>query len=171
MPPAHDPTLAADLYERFSDALEARLARRYRGVDPQLVADAVVEAVLAAAAPGGDTSELAVARHARDRLRLFLRSHSRRKKREEKSVTTDLAAAPSPLDVLAVRELAARWRDAIATTDAERRALDAWLTGVTDPAELGATLGTEREDAARVLARFRQRIKRERDRHQEENPA
>lgn len=169
MPPTPDRTLAADLFERFSDSLESRLARWYRGVDPQIVADAVVEAILAAAQPGGDTSEWAMARYARDRLRVFLRSQSRRKKREEKSVTTDIAAAPSPLEVLEVRELAANCREIIATTEVERRALDVWLTGVTDPAELAAKLGIERQDAVRVLARFRQRIKRERDRQEEDH--
>ena len=167
MPPAFDPTLAAALYERHSDALEARLAGRYRGVDPQAIADAVVEAVLAAAKPGGDACEWAMARHARDRLRVFLRSQSRRKRREEKSVTTDLAAAPSPLELLAIRELAAACRETIATADDERRILDVWLTGVTDPAELAAKLGVEREEAVRVLARFRQRMKRERDRRED----
>ncbi len=168
MPPAFDPTLAAALYERHSDALEARLAGRYRGVDPQVIADAVVEAVLAAAKPGGDACEWAMARHARDRLRVFLRSQTRRKRREEKSVTTDLAAAPSPLEVVEVRELAATCRESIAATDDERRALDVWLSGVTDPAELASRLGIEREEAVRVLARFRQRIKRERDRQEED---
>lgn len=170
-PPAFDPTRAADLFERFTDRLTARLVRRYPGVDEQLVADAVVEAIIAAAAPGGDASELAMGRHARDRLRVFFRSDRRRRAREEKSVTTDIAAAPSPADEAADRELAARDREIagrirvrVAVTNDERAALDLWLAGVTDPADLAAKLGIARADAVRVLARFRKRIERERRR-------
>lgn len=133
-------TRAADLYERFALPVANRLERRYRGVDPQRVADAVVDAVLRfAISESADPRTLTA--FARQRLRVLLRGDARRRRREEAVRPRD-NAGPSLED----RELATALREQIATTAEERSALDGWLTDT--PAD------------ATVLARLRQRIHR-----------
>ncbi len=162
--PVFDPTLAADLFERFAEPLATRLSRRYRGVDSQVIEDAVIEAILVAARTGADSSEAAMYRHARGRLRIQLRSETRRRNREKNSVTNPRPVAPSPADEVDIRELAAALRPRIAHTDVEIRALDLWLAGVVTPVELAQKLGLEPSEIVTLLARFRQRIRRERER-------
>ena len=111
---------------------------------------------------------------ARQRLRIVLRGDTRRRRREEKysqrPVTVGRTGDPSPSETLAAGELADDVRGRIAPTPADRAALDAWLSGVCDPAELAETLGYPPGDAGRqqavaVLAKLRQRLHRERKRH------
>ncbi|QEL16607.1 hypothetical protein [Limnoglobus roseus] len=137
-------TRAAELYERFALVVAGRLERRYRGVDPQRVADAVVDAILRLCGAWDAPANLArvLTGFARQRLRVLLRGEVRRKRREA-------ATAPRSDTTLSLedRELAAALREAVATTTAERLALDSWLAG-TPPAD------------AALLARLRQRIHR-----------
>jgi hypothetical protein len=170
MPDLDPRTRLAVLYNRFGDDVHDLLRRRYRGVDPDAITDAVMSAVLktpADADPDAADFLYRLADRARDKLRSALRGDRRRRTREEKyarAVTTRLAAAPCPVDVLADAEAAAAIRDRIARTDTERRVWDLKQSGVTDPAELAARLGGSKSAARTVLARFRKRIERERSR-------
>jgi hypothetical protein len=176
-------TLAADLYNRFAPALSARLARRYPGMDPQRVADAVVMAILFLSRnfqrfnsrlASLQTFLLVIARR---KLEKLLCADSRRTAREQQkardAVTTEASAGQSLLDRLGDRELAERARREIARTDEERRVLDLWLAGETDPAAIAAALqldGPREQQAAHmatVLARLRQRIHRCRERYRQ----
>jgi RNA polymerase sigma factor (sigma-70 family) len=170
-------TFAADLFEEHAAAVVAGLSARHPTVDPQVIADAVVRAILdISAAPerldarrGSLRSLLTGA--ARRALRDALRSQRRRQRREQKKaidpVTAAASAARSPLDKLADRELVDRVRAALGLTPEEERALDLWLLGETDPAAFVTPLGltglspAEQEGAVRrILARLRQRIHR-----------
>lgn len=163
-----DPTRVADLYQQFAGPLFRLLVRDHPGIDPQMVADAVVEAVLAAADSPPPVTGVGLRRRATKRLVAFGRSEARRLEREKKystRVTHVRPAGPSPLDELAAiadREFARRCRNRIARTDDERAALDEWLHGCTQPAELAARLNRPVSETERLLARFRKRISRER---------
>ena len=165
-------TLAAERFARFGEHVATRLLRRYRGVDPDAVTDAVVEAILAAPADEPDVTRFLYS-FARQRLRVVLRGNSRRRHREEKysrlPVTAGRTGDPSPIEALAGDELAAELRTRIAPSAEDRAVLDFWLAGVTDPTELAKRLGyppgeSGRAMAVTVLARLRKRIQRERDR-------
>lgn len=163
---------AAELFTRHAEPVAARLRRRYHGVDPDRVADAVVEAILAVPPGEPDESRYLFA-HARQRLRVFLRGDTRRRRREEKYadgvVTSGRIIGPSPDSLAITRELAAAARARIALTAEDVRILDLWLAGVTDPSELAARLGLPvgdggRHQAVTMLARLRKRLERERQR-------
>ncbi|MCZ2342974.1 MAG: hypothetical protein LC104_14465 [Bacteroidales bacterium] len=169
---------AADLFLRFAETVTQRLCRRYRNVDPDLVADAVTEAILAAD-PQTESVLKFLYSHARQRLRVALRSQIRRRGRETKysdrRVTDDRNSGPSPADATADRELAAAARERLATTPEDRATLNLWLNGVSDPKVLARQLGlpandTGTQQAARLFARLRKRIQRERERERQQHP-
>ena len=162
-------TRAADLFERYAGGVRDWLLVRYPGADPDAVDEAVVQAVLRLADdPPGASPELALRNHAKDRLRTHFRSEHRRKAREEEyadaQVTLNGTGGPSPGTGAEVAEEGTRLRAALTRDDAERRALDLWLGGVTDPTELAVQLGLPPDTgpalAKAILARFRQRIHR-----------
>ncbi len=172
-------TRAADLYQRFAAWADAALRRRYPGADPDRVADAVVDGLLALAADDGladgDDGELKrrIYRHAKDRLRVAFRSERRLKVRErkkaERTVTTVSPADLLPLEEAADPAFVRELRDEIARTADERAALDRYLSGETAPAAIAAALGWGDSAAAaaqahRLLARLRQRLCRARAR-------
>ena len=168
--PTTDPrTRAADLFAHYADIVAIRLLRRYRGIDPDTVTDAVVEAILELSADA-ITSEQpidALADRARQRLRIRLRGDCRRRTRERiysESVTIRRLVAPSPVDALCDQDARAATYDQIAQTPVERNVLELWLNGTTDPDALATQTGQTRSEIVTILARFRQRIKRERDR-------
>ncbi len=170
-------TLAADLFERFAAPVLGALARRYPHLDPQLLCDAFVRAVLQLSQNFGrydpDRGSLRhfLAGAARRELRDLLRSEFRRRRREQEkmagAVTGEASVARPFLEELADQELAQRARDAIALTEAERRVLELWLRDETDVAVYAAALDLtalppdeQERTVARVLARLRQRAHR-----------
>lgn len=177
-PSPFDRTKAAALFVRYADTLGARLVRRYRGVDPDLVSSAAVDAIMSAATdpdfPTPDDPDCAIrlARMARDRLRSTLRSEARRRLRETKyqnDVTSGRSDGPEPHERLEDRELADDLRRRIAPNHLEAAALDLMLSGVSNPADLAARLNIDLRPARILSDRLRQRICRER-RRREENP-
>lgn len=180
-----DPRIRASiLYERRVDDVIGYLLRRYRNVDPLAVADAAVDGVMQVSRLHEEPPSAfwAIVRVAKDRLRSILRSETRRRRREKTAtdlVTRQKPAAPSALDEAISREseaevraAAAPFRDELARTDLERTAFDAWMDGTSHPADLAAVLGWDsdagRTEAKKLLARFRQRLKRLKDRLVEE---
>jgi DNA-directed RNA polymerase specialized sigma24 family protein len=178
-------TLAADLFEQHAANVAARLAARCPAVDPQLIADAVVRAILDVSAvprrhdAGRGSLRTFLTGAASRALRDTLRSQRRRQRRYQKKaidpVTATASAARSLLDELADRELVGRVRASLSLTPEEGRALDLWLLGATDPAAFVTALGltglppAEREEAGRrVLDRLRQRIHRLKERFRQE---
>jgi len=170
-------TLAADLFERFNVSIVEALARRHPKVDPQLLSDAFVWAVLQLSQdfgrydPGrGSLRHFltgAAQRVLRDMLRAELRRRRREKEKASGAVTAEASAARSFLEELADRELAEQARDAIALTEADRRVLELWLCDETDVAVYAAALDLtalppdeQERTVARVLARLRQRAHR-----------
>lgn len=170
----------AVLFEQHVDRATAYLVRRYSGVDPQAAADAAVDGVMQVSRLNEEPESVywAIVRVAKDRLRSHLRSETRRRRREKIAgdrVTERQSAAPSALDDAIARETdaetraaAAPFRDELARTDLERTAFDAWMDGTSRPADLAALLDCGVEGATRLLARFRQRLKRLKDRLVEE---
>lgn len=165
---------AATLFTRFAETVTQRLHRRYYNVDPDLVTDAVTEAILATGPQEPDIVK-SLYSFARQRLRVALRGHKRRRDREEKyssqRVTDGRLAGPSPADLAAIQELAATARERLGTTTEDRIVLDSWMNGITDLQELARNLGlpandTGTQQASRLSARMRKRIQRERDRQQ-----
>jgi RNA polymerase sigma-70 factor (ECF subfamily) len=175
--PSDSRTCAADLFELHHRVVAGALSRRFPGADPQLISDALVEAVLQLSA---DLSRYDPARGpvrafligaARRLLLTRLRSERRRREREQKKaidpVTAEAAAARSPLEQLADRDLAEWALRELALADCDRRALDLWLLGETDEAayaealRLPALPPDERTtQVRRALARLRQRLHR-----------
>lgn len=164
-------TWVAELYNQFAEPMAQRLRRRYYGADPDLVSDAVIEAIMAAT-PGTVDLVRFLYTFARQRLRIVLRGDTRRRRREEKysngRVTDGRTIGPSPADRTADRELAAIAYEQIARTSEDRTALDLWLQGVTEPVILAEKLGysadeSGRQQAVRIFARIRKRCQRERD--------
>jgi hypothetical protein len=174
-------TLAADLFEQFAPLLVRRLARARPGTDRQLLCDACVQAILQLSqAPAryqqwrGSFLALLLGA-ARRVLSSLLRADRRRRCREQKKainpVTAEAPAERSSLAEQERRELADQARAAVARTDEERRALDLWLRGESDPAVYAQALGwtgllpAEQEARLRqLLARLRQRLHRYRER-------
>lgn len=169
-PPLSEPARdrVSRLYERHAADVRDWLLVRYPTADADMANEAAVRAILdAGEAPDGDASVLELRRRAKDRLRSHFRSETRRKAREGKGVTAGADGGPSPLEAVADSDEAERIRGLLAETDEDRLVLDAWLLGVTDPAEVAERLGwwdgTER--ARTVLARLRKRIQRLRQTH------
>lgn len=170
--PPFDPTRAAELYRLFATAVLRRLRAKFPATDTELLADAVVDAVLDFAATSDEVSESAVYFAARYKALTRNRTDCRRKIRDKKAgifVTESAAAATSVLEEIAIREqlrqreaYLARTSVAIACTPVERQLLDLVLAGKTDPAEMAAATGLAEEDAVRVYARLRKRLSRER---------
>jgi hypothetical protein len=168
-----DPMRAAELYRRYAGRLHLRLCRKFRDLDPQAVADAVVEAVLALALSSEPDTERRVVYKALGRLRTARRSEARRRAREatpRSGATKSATATPSMLEELADREaesadheLARRYRDRIARTEVERTALDLWLNGCKSPNDLAGRMNSSVAEANTLLTRFRKRIQRERE--------
>jgi hypothetical protein len=151
-------TRAAELFEAYADQASQQLARRYRGVDPQRVADAVVEAVLFISRDWDRHSTNTAQKltdKARERLRNFMRGESRRKQREQA-----IPEIQSSMFSLEDHEEAEQWKSKIATTELERKVLDYWLMGRSTPQELAGLLTISLPQAIGILARLRQRIHR-----------
>ena len=160
-------TRVAELYQRHAVAVTDRLLARYRSADPQLVADAVVEALLRVAASGEHSApngHLRIARIARDRLRSKFRTDTRRKAREENYatdfVTEQGSGGPSTDDAASDREAATRFRDQIVSNHEEEIVLNAWLDGHTNPHEIAPRTGLASHTVKTILARIRKRISR-----------
>jgi hypothetical protein len=163
--PPFDPTRAAELYRLFARPVYRRLQSRCPWADPEWLADAVVDAVLALAATPDDVSEQAVFNSACSRVGTHLRSERRRINREKNvgaSVTKSESAATSVLDEIADRELLRVYEHRIAQTPAERELLAVWVGGCVHPAAASAALGLPEEEVRRMYARLRQRLSRER---------
>ena len=154
-------TYAADLYERFAKDLLKRIARRNLGLDEQLIADAVVDAIILLSS-SGDVTEKALLRRAYRRLRIRLRAERRQKNREKTaaSVTISAAVGLNTLERIALVEVADQYRDQIARTDDERVVLAEWMTGYVNPEEIVARTGFPSDKVNMMLARFRTRIRR-----------
>ncbi|MCI0465060.1 MAG: sigma-70 family RNA polymerase sigma factor [Gemmataceae bacterium] len=174
-------TRAADLYQAQARAVTSRLARRFSGTDPQLISDAVVQAILQLSAhperyhPQRGSLRAFLTGAARRILATLLRSARRRHQREGKKasdpVTTAASAARNPLEELADREIATRLRQSLDLDPQEGAVLDLWLLGESDTrayaAALGLATGTPEEQeevVRRALARLRQRLHRLRER-------
>src|SRR5262249_52975602 len=108
---------------------------------------------------------------ARRNLRKRLRSDERRRRCEQEKmigpVTEGPSAGRSLLEAMIDRELAERARAEAARTDEERRVLDLWLGGETEPAGIARALGLgdlppagQVRHVERTLARLRQRLHR-----------
>jgi DNA-directed RNA polymerase specialized sigma24 family protein len=162
-------TLAADLFAECHETVLARLAARYPFVDRDLLHDAFVQALLElCACPGRFDPARGAWRAllwgaARRALRSLVRSDRRRRFREEKRaarVAGEAAAARSPLDELADRELAEEVRRAVARTEEERQVLRLWEMGVEDPGEYARALGREDnpDGVAALVKRVRDRL-------------
>jgi RNA polymerase sigma factor (sigma-70 family) len=169
-------TLAADLFERYSAVVRTRLGRRFPEIDPQMLCDAVVEAIVEVSRdfsrydPERGSVERFVEGAARRKLKDLRRSAERRRRREKKKmsgpVTGGPAAARPVVEALADRDLAERARQAVALSEEERRVLDLWLNGEQDRSVYAAALGLsgaardQERQVDRVLARLRQRLHR-----------
>lgn len=168
--PPFDPTRAAALYRLFAAAVLRRLRAKFRATDTELLADAVVDAVLDFAATSVEVSEGAVYFAARYKALTLTRTDYRRKSRDKKAgifVTESALAATSVLEEIAAREqLREREgrlaRTSLAGTPVERQVLDLMLVGKTDPTEMAAATGLSEAEAVRVYARLRKRLSRER---------
>jgi hypothetical protein len=163
-----DPTRAAELFHRFAYRVQAGLAREYFRADAQMVADAVVDAVLLLARRDKPVDESTLYRTARIRLRTRLRAEARRQNRERiacETVTEMSSAAPSVLEELAERELYRRWHDRVAHTDHEKAVLELWLNGYIHPDDLARRTGLPEGEIQAILNRIRQRFLRERRRN------
>lgn len=180
-PPPDVRTLWADLFEAHGTALTRRLGALFPGVDPELLADAVVDATRSLAEAYGrfdrDRGDLPafLLGMARRGLARLLRRDRRRRRREEKKaaglVTDSASAGRSPADELADREDLRRAVLELAATEEERGELALFLAGEDDPGVWAELLGlrqtSEEEQRAgmgRALARWRQRICRYRRR-------
>jgi hypothetical protein len=155
-------TRAAELFETFAEPIAERLAKRYQGVDPQRIADAIVEAILCAScewADFGANPMRKMSEYARQVLRRFLRGETRRRRREHEHQIE--ATAEMLLDD---RELAESIRRELAHSSDESRVLDLWLQGHTAPADVGTRMGWSEREASVVLDRIRQRIHRLKER-------
>jgi hypothetical protein len=176
------------LFQRFAPGLQRRLARANPGTDPDLVADAVVQALLQVSrrwdsydAARGPLAAFLMGACRRVLARL-LRAEARRRRREAQkshiAVTRQASAGRSPLEELADREQADRARAALAVSIEEQRVLDLWLSGEKDPAVYVRALGLEGRPEAdalaevrKIQARLRQRLHRYRGRlRNEESP-
>jgi RNA polymerase sigma factor (sigma-70 family) len=170
-------TLAAQLYQLHVATVTRRLARRYQGVDGQLIADAFVRAVLQVSRhwetfdPKDCSPQTYLTGAAKRVLSRLLRGEQRRQAREEKkrqlAVTETPAVARSFLERLADREQYEVARGALARTPEELQLLDLWLEGNDDLDTHAAILGLagcsaeQLQKAMETLhARFRQRLHR-----------
>jgi RNA polymerase sigma factor (sigma-70 family) len=161
----------------YAGAIARRLASRFPGIDPQLISDAAVRAVMWTSAhferydPGRGSLSGFLTAVARRILSTRLRSEQRRKEREGKKaidpVTAAAPAAKSPLDELTDRERAERARESLNLSPEEGNVLDLWLLGEKALGVYAAALGlTDRpveeqeREVRRVLGRLRQRIHR-----------
>jgi DNA-binding NarL/FixJ family response regulator len=153
---------------KHHDLVLERLARQNPSVDQEDLHDAFVKAILEIAANPAkfDTSrETAIedflSGAAQRTLLQTLRTHRRRKTREEKkaeAVARDVPAARLLVDTVADCELAQQAR-AVAQTDEERNVLRLWELGHPD-AEIAEQLGLAAEDATRIRDRLTQRLRR-----------
>jgi hypothetical protein len=177
MPPfSHEFRLdAARLFAQHAEDITLRLQRRYIGVDPDRITDAVVEAILACPSREPEPVRF-LYRFARQRLRIFLRGDRRRREREVKAVqhavTEGRLAVPSPVQRVSMAEDAARIRSLIVKTAEEEQILELWLNGITDPEEVASHMAnfdaeSSTERARTLLARLRKRFQREREREQQ----
>lgn len=162
--PPYDPTYAARLYKLFAATVHRRLRARFRAADPEVLADAVVDAVMALATTA-EVSEAMVYVRARGKAYTRLRSECRRKNWEKKAetvVTKSASAAITVLDEIAGRELLRVYEDRIARTPAERQMLALWLGGCIHAAAVAAALRLPEEQVVTMSARLRQRLSRQR---------
>jgi DNA-directed RNA polymerase specialized sigma24 family protein len=178
-------TRAADLFSEHAGALLKWLERRYPGVDPDMLSDALVEAILHLSQrpdqfdPDKGDLRAFLRGVARGKLSTLRRGDARRRRREKNKagrvVTDRPAAANPPLEELIGREELERFRGQIAHTDEERRVLDLMILGVTEPARYAGALGGEdsaelRAKADALRARLRQRVSRHFRRCKQEDP-
>jgi hypothetical protein len=161
-------TCAADLFEHHYEGVLNRVARRNPAVDREHLNDAFVQAVLDIAAHPdkfhGDrqTTIADFLLGATQRALLpILRTHRRRRAREEKkaaAVARDTPAAREIVDELADGELANNARR-VARNDEERSVLELWELGHSD-AEIAQRLSRPIADVRRVRDRLTQRLRR-----------
>jgi DNA-directed RNA polymerase specialized sigma24 family protein len=164
--PPFDPTRAAELYRLFAKPVYRRLQCRCPWADPEWLADAVVDAVLALAATSDAVNERMVCECAYGKVGTHLRSEQRRLNREKNagsSVTKPASAAASVLEELAVREQLRLYEDRIARTPAERELLALWAGAGIHPAAAAAAIGLSEAEVRKMAARLRKRLSRERE--------
>jgi DNA-directed RNA polymerase specialized sigma24 family protein len=163
-------TLAANLFEAHAEEVVACLERSSPSVDPEVVHDAFVLALLELAqdpakfdADRGASVGNFLYGAALRRLGTLLRSGVRRRRRDkEKSeilVAQRPSAARSILDLLADAEDAERIRRQVAQTDAERQVLRLWELGCGD-AEIAEQLNMNLPIARQVRDRLIHRLRR-----------
>jgi DNA-directed RNA polymerase specialized sigma24 family protein len=179
--------LAADLYSVYAAQVVGRLHRRFPEEDLQVCWDACTSAVLHVAShydkfdPTRSSLVTFLTAVANRRLLTLRRAERRRRKREQEksaqAVTNHPAAANSPLQELADRELAETVKAEVAQTLEEQLALDLWLLNADYPAYAQKLeLSNLPEDEGqvyveRLLARLRQRLHRFRKRLSREGEA
>lgn len=162
--PNFDPTYAAKLYKLFAATVHRRLRSRFRAADSEVLADAVVDAVMALATTA-EVSEAMVYVRACGKAYTRLRSEWRRKnweKKAETTVTKSATAATTVLEEIADRELLRVYQDRIARTPEERELLAVWVGGCVHPAAAAVALGVPVAKVKTTYARLRKRLSRER---------
>lgn len=170
-PPAHRPTTAAELYSQFADKLLTRLKCEFYYADEDVLADAVVDAVMRRARSSQPEDESVLYRTARDSVRSAVRSDNRRRKWEkmfDPGVTEFRSAALPVVEAVSRREQFDLYRGRIARTDTEQDVLDLWLNGYSEVREVARLTDLSEANAKATLNRFRQRCFRERPRCEDE---
>jgi DNA-directed RNA polymerase specialized sigma24 family protein len=163
-------THAADLFEAHSEEVVSRLVRNHRSVDPAMLYDAFVRALLEITrAPekfdrdrGTPLADFLYGA-AGQQLRTMLRSDTRRQHRDQEKgkslVAEKESAARSILDTIATAEEAERLRERAAQTPEEREVLRLWELGYSD-AEIADDLQLDLSAARQVRDRVVQRLRR-----------
>jgi len=160
-------TCAADLFSHHQLVVE-RLASKNPSVDCDDLHDAFVKTILQIAAKPEkfnssrtSTIEDFLVGASQRTLLQILRTHRRRKKREEKkaeAVANDPLAARTVGDTVADSELASKARS-VAKTDEERNVLRLWELGHSD-AEIADQVGLSEDRAKLARDRITQRLRR-----------
>jgi hypothetical protein len=169
-PPFDWRTLAADLFA-YHEQVISGLAPQDPPVDRDVLHDAFVETVLQISRKPtqfdpSQGSLLGFLRGATKRtLRTLLRTHSSRRKREQKKGQSDVAQRGSDareiLDQLADRELADRARARVARTEEEREVLRLWELGVEELEDYARALRIEeksKDEQAAIVKKIRDRL-------------
>jgi DNA-directed RNA polymerase specialized sigma24 family protein len=159
---AFNPTRTAELFGKFAPTLQVVLCCSYPRIDPQHVADAVVDAIIRVACSEHDTSFEELLRIARSRLRTGYRSELRRQRREHKVGVKHANATrtTTTLDELVQQERHAGCREKLTRTDEERAIFDLLLIGQKNSTQIAELTGLNEDRVVKILNRLRQRISR-----------